>query len=173
MSDQYLGEIRIFGCNFAPSGWATCDGQLMSIQQNAALFALLGTTYGGNGTTTFALPDLRGRALTAPVDNVLYDPRGAATVTLAPAQMPAHNHPVYGDNARAVSSEASARLPARFMAPNNQSCIPANASPASAMTTLASQAVAAAGGGEPHENAQPYAALLVCIALTGEFPPHP
>lgn len=171
MSDQYVGEIRIFAGNFAPRDWATCDGQILPIQQNTQLFALLGTTYGGNGTTYFALPDLRGRAVTGPVGGVLNDPVGTATVTLTPAEMPAHNHAMYGDTARAVSSEANARLPARFMAPNNQSCIPVNASPAPVMTTLSPLAVAPAGGGEPHENMQPYTALLYCIALKGVWPP--
>ncbi|WP_454766441.1 phage tail protein [Cupriavidus campinensis] len=171
MSDQFIGEIRVFGCNFAPKGWAACDGQLMLIQQNAALFSLLGTNYGGNGTTTFGLPDLRGRAVSAPVDNVLDDPRGSATVTLTPDQMPAHNHAAYADTSRAASAEASGKLAARFMEPYNQVCIDANASPAPAMTTLSPQAVAPAGGSLPHENMQPYTGLMYCIALQGEFPP--
>ncbi|WP_455280823.1 phage tail protein [Cupriavidus necator] len=173
MSDQYLGEIRVFGCSYPPKDWAACDGQLLLIQQNPALFSILGTSYGGNGTTTFALPDLRGRAVTGAVDNQLNNPLGAATVTLTAAGMPAHNHAVYGDTARAVSTEANARLPARFMVPNNQSCIATNAAPAPVMTTLSSQAVAPAGASQPHENMQPYTALMYCIALTGEFPPRP
>ncbi|SOZ16609.1 conserved hypothetical protein [Cupriavidus taiwanensis] len=173
MSDQYLGEIRIFGCAYPPAGWAACDGQLLAIQQNSALFSLLGTQYGGNGTTNFALPDLRGRAVTGPVDNQPGNPQGTATVTLTAAEMPAHNHAVYGDTARAVSTEASARLPARFMLPNNQSCIPVNASPAPVMTTLSPQAVGTAGASQPHENMQPCTALMYCIALTGDYPPRP
>ncbi|WP_354687676.1 tail fiber protein [Cupriavidus necator] len=173
MSDQYLGEIRVFACNYPPRDWAACDGQLLPIAQNQALFSLLGTQYGGNGTTTFALPDLRGRAVTGPVNGVLNDPVGTATVTLTAAGMPAHHHTVYGDTARAVSTEASARLPARFMLPNNQSYLPTNASPAPVMTTLSPLAVAPAGESQPHQNMQPYTALMFCIALAGEFPPRP
>lgn len=171
MSDQFLGEIRAFGCNYPPAGWAACDGQLLPIQQNSALFSILGTTYGGNGTTNFALPDLRGRAASGPVNGALADLRGSATVTLTESEMPAHNHLAYGDTARAASSEASGKLPARFMEPFNQSCIPAT--PAPAMTTLAPTAVGVAGGSQAHDNMQPYTALLYCIALQGEFPQRP
>ncbi|ALF89447.1 MULTISPECIES: phage tail protein [Ralstonia solanacearum species complex] len=173
MSDQFIGEIRIFGFNFAPVDWAACDGALMPVSQNAALFAILGTTYGGTGSTTFGLPDLRGRAVMGPVGGVLNALQGTATVSLTQSEMPMHSHTAYGDNARAASPTAAGRLPARFMVAHNQSFIATDATPAPVMTTLAPQTVGAAGGGGAHENRQPYLGVNYCIALQGAWPPHP
>ncbi|AXW24977.1 phage tail protein [Ralstonia solanacearum] len=170
MSDQFLGEIRLFGFNFAPVDWAACDGALMPVSQNAALFAILGTTYGGNGSTTFGL---RGRAVMGPVGGVLNDPQGAATIALTQSEMPMHTHTAYGNNARAASPAAAGRLPARFMVAHNQSFIATDATPAPVMTTLAPQTVGPAGGSTAHENRQPYLAVNYCIALQGAWPPHP
>ncbi|MFV8631862.1 phage tail protein [Ralstonia pseudosolanacearum] len=173
MSDQFIGEIRIFGFNFAPVDWAACDGALMPISQNAALFSILGATYGGNGSTTFGLPDLRGRAVMGPVGGALNDQQGAATISLQQGEMPMHTHTAYGNNARAASTAAAGRLPARFMVAHNQSFIATEATPAPVMTTLAPQTVGPAGGSTAHENCQPYLAVNYCIALQGAWPPHP
>lgn len=171
MSDQFLGEIRVFGFDFAPLDWAACDGAVMPITQNTALFSLLGNNYGGNGSTTFGLPDLRGRAAMGPVNSVLNDAQGASTVTLTINETPQHAHNAFGDNARAASPTAAGRLPSRFMAASNQSFIPTTSSPA--LTTLSPQAVGVAGGSEPHENMQPYLAMNFCIALQGAWPTRP
>lgn len=171
MSDQFVGEIRIFGFNFAPLYWAACDGAIMPIAQNTELFSILGVNYGGNGTTTFGLPDLRGRAVMGPVNGALGDLQGAPTVTLTTLEMPAHSHTAYGDNARPASPAAAGRLTSRFMVPNNQAFI--SATPTPALTTLSPQAVGVGGGNQPHENMQPYLATNYCIALQGAWPTHP
>ncbi|CAJ0793762.1 hypothetical protein LMG19083_02481 [Ralstonia psammae] len=173
MSDQFVGEIRIFGFNFAPVDWAACDGAIMPISQNTPLFSILGTNYGGNGSTTFGLPDLRGRAVMGPVGGVLNDPQGSSTVSLADTEMPSHSHTAYGDNSRAASTTADGRLPARFQVTLNQSFINTDASPAPAITSLAPQAVGASGGSQPHENMQPFLVMNYCIALQGAWPQHP
>ncbi|CAG9186459.1 phage tail protein [Cupriavidus pampae] len=171
MSDQYYGEIRIFSCTYPPAGWAECNGQLMPIAQNTVLFSLLGTTYGGDGRTTFALPDLRGCAVSGPVANELNAPRGADTVTLLANEIPVHTHAANTDNVRPSTPEPAGRLPARFQVRNNQAYLPTASSPAPVMTTLSPQMIAPTGGTQSHENRQPNLALRFCIALTGNFPP--
>ncbi|BCL76185.1 tail Collar domain-containing protein [Jeongeupia sp. HS-3] len=171
MSDQYIGEIRIFGCNYAPAGWAFCDGQILPISQNTALFTLLGATYGGDGKTTFALPDLRGLAVTGTVDNQSGKRRGSASVTLTEANMPNHSHTAYVDIARPASTTAAGRMPGRYFTPNNDTYIASDK--AAPLTALAPQVVQAVGGGTPHENRQPYQVVNFCIALQGDFPPRP
>ncbi len=155
MTDQFLGEIRLFAGNFAPSGWAFCDGQLLSISQNTALFALLGTTYGGNGINTFALPDLRDRV---PIhagqgaglsDRLLGESGGVDQVALTGAQLPAHAHP------------ASSRQPTTSVATG---AVP-SAHGRYADVTESTQA------GDPHDNRPPYLGLSFIIALQGIFPP--
>lgn len=173
MSDQFVGEIRIFGFNFAPVDWAACDGAIMPISQNTSLFSILGTNYGGNGSTTFGLPDLRGRAVMGPLGGVLNDPQGSSTVSLADAEMPAHSHTAYGDNSRAAATTAGGRLPARFQVTFNQSFINTDASPPPAITSLAPQAVGTSGESQPHENMQPFLVMNYCIALQGAWPQHP
>ncbi|GAA1147384.1 tail fiber protein [Microbacterium natoriense] len=163
MSMQFLGEIRRVSFNFAPRGWALCDGQIMSIAQNQALFALLGTTYGGNGVTTFALPDLRGRAPIHPGSNgiELGEVGGEASHTLTAQEMPRHTHV-----AQASSSAAGTATPqgAYWAAPGE----PAYGSDASG--TMTASAVGAAGGNQAHENQSPYLVVNHIIALTGVFP---
>jgi microcystin-dependent protein len=168
MSDPFLGEIRMFGGNFAPLGWALCNGQLLPISQNSALFSLLGTTFGGNGQTTFGLPDLRGRV---PVHAgqgpglSSYNPGengGVENVTLITTQMPAHNHTLNATNNDADNSH-----------PQNNILAGASASiyTASAPTgPMSQQAIGLSGGGQPHQNLQPFLCINFIIALQGIYP---
>jgi microcystin-dependent protein len=162
MGTPYISEIRTFPFSFPPKGWALCNGQILSINQNQALFALLGTTYGGNGQTTFALPDLQGRVpfhvgQGLPLGSV----GGEATVTLIQGQMPGHTHP-----AIASSNAASARDPAgAFWAQAGNSGYAPTAN-----VQMATQAVGVAGNNQPHQNMSPYLTLSFCIALQGIFP---
>ena len=166
--DPFVAEIRIFPFNFAPSGWAFSNGQLMPISQNTALFSLLGTTYGGDGKSTFALPDLRGTAPMHPGQGPglsLYDlgqMGGSETVTLLQSEIPAHNHQVQVINDSGFSSEPTANVPARNTFYNNA------VSPAVAMS---SSALAPVGGNQPHNNMMPYLTVNFNIALQGIFPP--
>ena len=173
MSDQFLAEIRIFPFDFPPTGWAFCDGQLLPISQNTALFALLGTYYGGDGKSTFALPDLQGSApLHAGQGNglSLYDlgqVGGVESVTLLQSEMPLHNHSMNGATqdpalAKLISGDASWGLSqGGGIYQDTQN------------TQLAPQAVAPTGGGLPHNNMQPYLVMNFCIALQGIFPQRP
>jgi microcystin-dependent protein len=168
--DPYLGEIRNFGFNFPPKGWATCAGQLLSIQANSALFSLLGTYYGGNGTTNFALPDLRGRV---PINQgqgpgltprVIGEVAGQETHTLITQEMPMHNHLVSA-NPSADSATPAATFPA------NDSRSPSNIYNTTTDGTLMNQAmIGPTGGSLPHNNIQPYLAGNFCIALVGIYP---
>jgi microcystin-dependent protein len=169
VSEPFVGEIRMFGFNFPPQGWALCDGQLLSISQNAALFSLLGTTYGGDGESTFALPDLRSRV---PVSQGQGDglssyaegqAGGTETVTLAAAQMPAHTHAVSASSSPAASERPAGRVLARSP---DHSYIPEPDTD----TVMNAKMIGAAGNSQPHDNIQPYLALNFCIALQGVFP---
>lgn len=166
MADPYLGEIRPTSFAFAPKGWALCNGQLLPINQNQALFSLLGTTYGGDGRVNFALPDLRGRApMHVSPAHVLGERGGEEVHTLTVAEMPRHDH-----DFNASGSAASN--------PSPMGCTPATATTGSpriyaaagAMTPLSPQAISPAGGSQPHENRQPSLALNFIIALQGIFP---
>ena len=165
MSEPFIGEVQIFGFNFAPRGWAFCSGAQLSIAQNTALFSLLGTTYGGNGQTTFALPDLRGRT---PVGGygfpvTLGEQAGVENVTLTTAQVPAHAHSVNASAAAGTTRNPGNALygvtPAALHGPSSGSPV-----------QLDPRTVAAAGGSQPHNNMQPYVAINFCIALQGIFP---
>lgn len=163
--DPFIGEIRLVPFNFAPKGWAICAGQMLPINQNQALFALLGTTYGGDGRTTFALPDLRGRipiGAGQPPDGSDY-PLGATggqeTVELTTGQLPGHSHPVNASSAAATSKSPATAYPAGGGAYAGQRNVRMKA----AMIGLT-------GGGEGHENRQPYLSLNYIIALQGIFP---
>lgn len=168
--DYFLGCIAIFPFGFAPKGWAQCNGQLLSIQQNAALFSLLGTTYGGNGTTTFALPDLRGRTIlsygTSPVGTnyVLGEVGGTETVTLLTTQIPSHTHSFNANTASGTAGEPGDIL----ASPTGINCYNAPGSP----VTLNPGSITPLAGGAstPHNNLQPYLTLNFCIALQGIFP---
>ena len=175
MSTPYLGEIRVFSYDFAPRGWATCSGQLLSIAQNTALFSLLGTTYGGDGQTTFGLPDFRGRASIHEgqggglANYSLGQNGGAETVILTTAQLPSHTH-LY----KAMSSDGTVNPPkdaylAKVQRPANVGFINAYAAPGGNAVPLGNQALAT-GSGFPHENMEPYLVLNYSIALQGIFP---
>ncbi|WP_435745326.1 phage tail protein [Nocardioides sp. SYSU DS0663] len=168
-SDYFLGEIAVCAFNFAPKGWAFCEGQVMPISQNTALFALLGVTYGGDGKTTFALPDLRGRTVMGHgqgpglSDRWLGEQAGVDSVTLLPHEIPRHSHTVQVSTEAATSGDPAGRLLAvretrtfRAVAPD---------------ASLAPASLGTAGGSLPHENRQPYLALSFVIALQGVFPP--
>lgn len=165
MSDQYLGEIRMFGGNFAPMGWAVCDGRTLNIQDNAALFSLIGITYGGNGTTNFNLPDLRGRVpIHRAPDYTMGRMAGAETVALAADHLPAHTHAYmatadHGD----AFNPANGRL---AQAPGN-----VYSNDLSATTTLAGDSILATGGTQKHDNVQPFLCVTFIIALDGVYPP--
>jgi microcystin-dependent protein len=171
MADPFVAEIRIFPFNFAPKGWAWCDGQLLPLSQNTALFSLLGTTYGGNGKSNFALPDLQGRAPMHPGQGPglslhdLGEQGGSETVTLLESEIPAHPH---GMQANAFPANVQAPSPQRALA---QSTGGVAYKPPPANTTMSSQAIGPAGGNQPHNNLQPYLTFYFNIALQGVFPP--
>jgi microcystin-dependent protein len=168
MSEPFLGEIRLLPFTFAPAGWALCNGQLLPIAQNTALFSLLGTTYGGNGSTTFALPNLQGAAPMgfgqgpglSPHD--LGETGGSNTVTLLASEMPAHNHALGVSSAAGTSTTATQVPPfaAIGVPPTNAFGPTYNMAPMGGLV----------GSGLPHENRQPYLALNFCIAMQGIFP---
>lgn len=169
MANPFLAEVRVMPYNFAPRGWASCDGQLMPISQNTALFSLLGTNYGGDGKSTFALPDLRARMAMGAGQGPGLSPRslgeapGQATVALTAAQMPAHGHGLNGGASGLSTSPANAS-----MAPPTNGSSVYRASTANA--PMAANAIGTSGSSQPHENRQPYLALTFCIALQGVFP---
>lgn len=177
MTQQYMGEIRIMGFNFPPKGWAFCNGQILSIAQNQALFSLLGTTYGGNGTTTFALPDLR--TIVPGHANATY-PLGAVTGeyahTLIQTEIPQHMHFLRVDATGAVANNTS--LPAAGnsfgqtagSSGGNTVAFNMYSTTLTPTSQLASQALGNAGGSQPHENRQPFLTLNICIALQGIYP---
>lgn len=162
--DPYLGEIRMFAGTFAPQGWALCDGQLMSIADNTALFNLIGTYYGGDGLSTFALPDLRGRV---PVHQsskyVLGETGGSETIQLSTSQMPSHSHvPQVDSNAGTASSPAGL-----FWAANSFTSFSTNTQD---LVPMSAQAVSAVGNGTPHDNMMPSVTVTFIIALAGIYP---
>lgn len=172
--DQFIGEIRLFAGNFAPKGWALCDGQLLPIASNTALFSLLGTQYGGNGTTTFALPDLRGRAPMGQGNGPGLTPYsvgasvGTSTVTLLSNQIPAHTHTPQATSSTLGSADPTDKIW------GSKSSVGANKPYAASINTpMNPMALEVVGGSQPHNNMQPYLALSYIIALEGEYPPRP
>ena len=172
MSSPFVAEIRIFGFNFPPTGWAFCNGQLLPISQNTALFSLLGTFYGGDGKSTFALPDLQG---SAPIhqgqgqglsEYFIGEVGGSQSVTLLDSEMPFHTHALM---ASPDPADLGAPAPDRSLARSQPNIYkqPANANP----QPLAPQAVGVTGGSLPHNNMMPFLTLNFCIALQGVFPP--
>jgi microcystin-dependent protein len=174
MADPFVAEIRIFSFNFPPRGWAWCDGQLLPISQNTALFSLLGTTYGGDGKSNFGLPDLQGRAPMQPDQgpglslHFLGEMDGSDTVTLLESEIPAHAHSLMAMNnplgGSAVPTNNSYNRPASGNLYDSTSL---------SLVPMAGQALSPAGGDLPHNNMMPYLTLYFCIALQGIFPPRP
>lgn len=168
MAERFIAEIRIFAGNFAPRGWAFCDGQILQIAQNTALFSLVGTTYGGDGEITYGLPDLRERAPMHPGRGPGLTPRklgqrgGAQDVTLTTAQMPAHRHAVQATGNAATATNPQEQL---LAAPTEPAYAP-RADPAD-LTEMAAELLDATGGVQAHTNMQPYIKLNYIIALTG------
>lgn len=169
MSEFFIGQIMMAGFNFAPRNWAQCNGQLLPIAQNTALFTLLGTQYGGNGTTNFALPDLRSRTPIGFGTNVqIGEAGGQENVTLLSTNLPVHAHSVNasttnGDRrnagGRVFATSTSTATPPNLYAPSSGTLVPQNP-----------QTVSPAGGNQPHPNLQPYSTINFCIALAGIFP---
>ena len=163
MSEPFLGQISTFAFTFAPKGWALCNGQLLPINQNQALFSLLGTTYGGNGIQNFQLPNLQGK-VPLMADGVNYDLGaigGEQIHTLRTAELPAHAHGVVASFSPANQLSAPGNFPA---------AVETNAYSTAGPTTTLGDGTVAAGGSQPHENTQPYLVVNYCIALQGIFP---
>ncbi|USX27192.1 tail fiber protein [Oxalobacteraceae bacterium OTU3CINTB1] len=170
MSDPFIAEIRMFSGNFAPSGWALCNGQFLPISQNTALFALLGTAYGGDGKNNFALPDLRQRLPLGTGDGPGLTPRdlgersGSASVSLQTPQLPSHGHQLRATSQAATSTSPAGNLPAGVSSPTPPYRAPSNLAP------MAANPLSVAGGGQPHNNLQPYLEVNFIIATQGIFP---
>jgi microcystin-dependent protein len=162
VSEPFLSEIKIVSFNFPPKGWALCNGQLLPINQNQALFALLGTTYGGNGQTTFALPNLRGRAPMHVGAHTLGEAGGEEAHTVTMGELPAHTHLVNASDANATTGNPAGNVPARATTPMYRA--------PTALTSLHPLSVSNVGGSQPHENMQPFLVLSFIIALQGIFP---
>ncbi|MCP4164323.1 MAG: phage tail protein [Chloroflexi bacterium] len=170
MSEPFLAEVKIVGFNFAPRGWAFCDGQILPINQNQSLYSLLGTTYGGDGRTTFALPDLRGRTPihvggSDGVSHKLGQRGGEEAHTLAVQEMPSHHHGGQGINGPNDDADPEDRLPAIAEGNTYRPDSTANTTVVPMGATSTND-----GGGQAHENMQPYLAVNFCIALQGLFP---
>ncbi|WP_420004417.1 phage tail protein [Arenibacterium sp. LLYu02] len=168
MAEPFLAEVRMIGFDFAPRGWAFCDGQILPINQNQSLYSLLGTTYGGDGRTTFALPDLRGRT---PLHqdaqgHPLGERGGTETVTLTTAEIPQHTHAAAASSAEGNSNSPSNALLASEVAPEFAYRAPETAG----RTALRHGTITNTGGSQPHNNMQPYLAVNFCIAIAGLFP---
>src|SRR3954463_2973249 len=164
MAEPFLSEIRMMSFNFPPKGWALCNGQTLPINQNQALFSLLGTNYGGNGQTTFALPDLRGRVpMHMGNKHTLAEKAGQTAHTLSMGEMTQHSHSASGTSLTGDTFVPTGNLlagsPAQLYGP-----------PSSNLTTLIPSSVTNVGGSQPHENMQPYLTISFCIALQGIFP---
>ncbi|MBL8191207.1 MAG: phage tail protein [Acidobacteria bacterium] len=164
MAQPYVGEIRMFAGNFAPAGWMFCEGQLLPISENETLFQLIGTTYGGDGQSTFALPDLRGRI---PVHQgngfVLAETGGVEEVTLTVSQIPAHSHPLLGSTANGTQASPANNVLAT-------STVVTPYAPETAVAAMAATAITSVGGSQPHTNFQPYLCVDFIISLFGIFP---
>jgi microcystin-dependent protein len=177
MSDQYLGEVRMVGFNFAPTGWAVCTGQLLSISQNTALFSLLGTTYGGDGKSTFALPNLQASAPMGYGNGAGLSPRywgqtgGEFAVTLLQTQMPSHNHGVACISG--AGSLDSPNVPANtvWASEGTQRVPPPLYAAAATNANMNAAAVQNTGGNQPHNNMPPFLAVYFIIAMQGIYPP--
>ena len=166
MSEPYVGEIRVFAGNFAPNGWMFCAGQLLAISENETLFNLIGTTYGGDGQSTFALPDLRGRIPVHQGNGAsLAETGGAEDVTLTASQIPAHSHPLQGTNDTATQANPGGQVLAQFSQANIFPYLEDEPN-----VGLAPPAITPVGGSQPHTNFQPYLCINYIVSLFGLFP---
>lgn len=164
MSQPYVGECRMAGFNFAPVGWALCQGQLLSISEYTALYTLIGTTYGGDGQTTFGIPDLQGRAAVHQGSGMVIGQKaGTESVTLTTQQMPSHRHPLQGSTAGGTANSVSGNL----LASSPSNIFSDTATP---NVNMNNNAVTTAGGSQPHENRQPFLTINWIISLYGIFP---
>ena len=178
MANPFIGEIRCFGFNFAPIGWAKCNGQLLSIADNSALFAILGTTYGGDGQTTFALPNLQGQVPMhwgsgpSGFNTTIGEVQGVTTVTLTVAQMPAHTHTLTAGAIPVGDEFEHTAVPTiqTYLSASRPTTAVYQTAPSSITAAFASSALSTVGNSQPHDNMQPYLALNFCIALEGIFP---
>jgi microcystin-dependent protein len=173
MSDPFLGEIKINAFNYPPYGWAYCNGQLMNITQNSALYSLLGTAFGGDGKTTFALPNLQGRTAVHPDSRVSLKQGmtgGAETVALTTASIPNHTHGLQAMNVAATDPSPVGKMLSQTP---SSGAIHMYHAAGTAMTAMDSRSLLPAGGSQPHANMQPYLALNFCIALVGIYPTRP
>jgi microcystin-dependent protein len=168
--DPFVAEIRIFPFNFAPKGWAFCDGQILPLSQNTALFSLLGTTYGGDGKSNFALPNMQGNAPMHPGQGPglslhdLGETGGSETVSLLESEIPSHSHALNASASDGINTSPANQLLAQGVGVSTWGIIAPN-------TQMADTALAPAGGDQPHNNMQPYLTLNFCIALQGVYPP--
>lgn len=174
MAEAFIGEIRLFGFNYAPTGWATCDGQTLTINQNQALFALIGTIYGGDGINNFKLPDFRGRVMTHRnlSDPIFQEgkPGGNEGVALnSTAQLPQHSHALLANSTPGTAYLPKDNVPATVADSSKFIYSNTKATP----SILAPGSLSPAGGSAPHNNMQPSLVINYCIALTGYFPPRP
>ncbi len=170
MAEPFLAEIKLFGFNFAPRGWALCDGQILPINQNQSLFSLLGTTYGGDGRTTFGLPELRGRSpLHASQKFRLGSKGGEERHILTAAEMPQHTHLQQASNDLADQHSPAKSTGEKLVLARSQATDPIWAAPNN-VVNMAEDSVATAGGGQAHENMPPYTTVTFCIAIRGLFP---
>src|SRR5690242_5623404 len=166
MAQPYVGEIRMFAGNFAPAGWNFCEGQLLPISENETLFNLIGTTYGGDGQSTFALPDLRGRIpLHQGSGSTLAETGGAETITLTQSQIPAHGHAFLGTNGTASTNAPASNT---FAQSTGSTVFPYGTD--QPLTTLSPSSISSVGGSQPHDNFQPYLCVDFIISLFGIFP---
>ena len=166
MAQPYVGEIRMFAGNFAPAGWMFCEGQLLPISEYETLFNLIGTTYGGDGQSTFALPDLRGRIpLHFGNGFTLAETGGVETVTLTVSQIPAHSHPLLGSISNATGAAPQGQV---FANSGNAAILPYGTD--APVSPLSPQMISSVGGSQPHNNFQPYLCVDFIISLFGIFP---
>lgn len=177
MADAYIGEIRMFAGNFPPKDWAFCDGSLLPIQRNTALFSILGTAYGGNGTTTFALPNLTGHvpigAGAGPglTQRYVGEEAGSETVTLLATEMPVHAHSPMGHPQKGTTNDPTGAVWGEYSTTSHSGVTKTNLYSSSPNVQMAPQALGTAGNSQAHNNMQPYLSLNFIICMVGEFPP--